>query len=129
MKNTKLVLVLLLWAFFPLFLPACYVVAPGGHLVAAPPPGGGPPPHAPAHGYRRNHAYRYYPAAQVYFSLERNAYFYLDNYAWRVSAVLPYELQIRLGDHVVIEMDSDTPYRDFEKHKARYPPGKYRDNR
>lgn len=130
MKNTKRFVAVLFCALFPLLLPACYVgpaPGPGGPVVVLPPPGG-PPPHAPAHGYRRQqmYAYRYYPAAQVYFALDRRAYFYYDAGSWRMSVSLPYELRIRLGDHVVIEMDSDRPFRDFDKHRAKYPPGKYK---
>ena len=39
---------------------------------------GGPPPHAPAHGYRAKHTYRYYPDASVYFDISRKIYFYLE---------------------------------------------------
>ncbi len=128
MNKTTHFLTLLILAFCPFFLPACYVVPVGGP-VAAGPPTGGPPPHAPAHGYRRNHVYRYYPEAQVYFSPERGAYFYHDGGSWRMSVTLPYDLRVRLGDHVVVEMESDEPYRDFDKHKAQYPPGKYKKGR
>jgi hypothetical protein len=128
MQKTSLFLVVLLCGAFPLFLPACHVV-PGGSAGVSPAPGNGPPSHAPAHGYRRNHAYRYYPSAQVYFSPERNTYFYLEGSTWRMSASLPLNLQVRLGDHVTIEMDSDTPYRDFDKHKSKYPPGKLKKKR
>lgn len=120
MKKTKFLLAVLVWAFFPLFLSGCYIV-PAGTVYE-----GGPPPHAPAHGYRKYHSYRYYPEAQVYYSLERRAYFYYDHAGWRMSVTLPYELRLRLGDHVIIEMDSDRPYRDFDKHRNRYPSAKYK---
>lgn len=128
MKTTQRFLAVLIWAFFPLFLPACYVYPTGGVAVSQP-PGGGPPPHAPAHGYRRLQEYRYYPAAQVYYSPARNAYFYLDGSNWRMSVTLPRHLEIQLSDPVVIEMDSDEPYRDFDKHRSQYPPGKSKKRR
>jgi len=128
MKNIKLFLAVLIWALFPLFLPACYVY-PSGGVAVSPPPRGGPPPHAPAHGYRRHQQYRYYPAAQVYFSPQRNAYFYLDGSNWRMSVTLPRHLELQLGVPVVIEMDSDEPYRDFDKHRSKYPPNRYQDRR
>jgi hypothetical protein len=31
----------------------------------------GPPAHAPAHGYRAKHRYRYYPSCSVYFDIGR----------------------------------------------------------
>ena len=38
---------------------------------------GGPPAHAPAHGYRAKHAYRYYPSSCVYFDASKKVYFTL----------------------------------------------------
>lgn len=84
---------------------------------------GGPPDHAPAHGYRKKFRYRYYPDAYVYFDLDRGVYFYLDSNNWKKNSSLPYELKIRLGNGVEIEMDSESPYIDFEGHKGKYPPG------
>jgi hypothetical protein len=84
---------------------------------------GGPPPHAPAHGYRAKYAYRYYPRAHTYFDISRKLYFYLVGDKWKVSASLPGHLQVRLGDYVNVEMDSDKPYLNYEEHKKKYPPG------
>ncbi|RJP24671.1 MAG: hypothetical protein C4520_03730 [Candidatus Abyssobacteria bacterium SURF_5] len=84
---------------------------------------GGPPPHAPAHGYRAKYAYYYYPEGQVYFDLNRNVYFYMDAGAWRMSASLPTDLNLQLGKHVRIDMDTSKPYTYFEQHKVKYPPG------
>jgi hypothetical protein len=83
----------------------------------------GPPHHAPAHGYRAQYAYYYYPTTYVYFDTSRKIYFYLEGSNWRVSASLPSDILIRLDDPVTIEMDSDKPYTEFEVHKAKYPPG------
>jgi hypothetical protein len=33
----------------------------------------GPPAHAPAHGYRAKHQYRYYPSRSVYYDTGRSA--------------------------------------------------------
>jgi hypothetical protein len=30
---------------------------------------------------------------------------------------------VKLGDYVTIDMDDDEPYRGFESHKKKYPPG------
>jgi hypothetical protein len=84
---------------------------------------GGPPDHAPAHGYRTKHKYRYYPSAQVYFDTDRGLYFYLSKDDWRVTASLPSSLKMSLGSHISLEMDSDRPYVHHAEHKRKYPPG------
>ena len=89
----------------------------------------GPPDHAPAHGYRAKHSYRYYPSCSVYFDIDRSVYFYLDADSWRVSVELPYHLRIRLGEYVVVEMDTDKPYLDHQNHKNKYPPGQLKKNK
>ena len=86
-------------------------------------PGHGPPPHAPAHGYRAKHRYRYYPHSQVYFDPVRQLYFYLEGSGWRMAASLPHALRLQLDHYVMIEMESDRPYVHFKEHKAKYPPG------
>ena len=83
----------------------------------------GPPAHAPAHGYRAKHQYRYYPACSVYFDIGRKVYFFLEGENWRISAGLPNNLRVALGDYVVFEMDTDKPYLDYENHRQKYPPG------
>ena len=83
---------------------------------------GGPPPHAPAHGYRAKHAYRYYPGSGVYFDINRNVYFYLAGDTWRMSVSLPHHIQMQINHYVAIEMDSDKPYTRFKEHCQKYPP-------
>ena len=85
--------------------------------------GKGPPDHAPAHGYRAKHNYRYYPSSQVYFDTGRGVYFYLSGSNWTTSINLPSSLKISLGSHVSIEMDSSKPYTKHSQHKSSYPPG------
>lgn len=80
-----------------------------------------PPAHAKAYGRRARYAYHYYPDAQVYFDIHRKVYFYFEGRAWKMSVTLP--KRIKLARHVTIEMDTDRPYKDFKKHKAKYPPG------
>ncbi len=82
----------------------------------------GPPDHAPAHGYRAKHKYEYYPDSQVYFESSRGLYFYLSGSSWKMSASLPLDLKVKLGNQVTIEMDSDKPYTKYDEHKAKYPP-------
>ncbi len=89
----------------------------------------GPPAHAPAHGYRAKHSYRYYPSCSVYFDINRSVYFYLEGNDWRVSVELPSHLRIRLSDYVVVEMDTDRPYLHHQDHKKKYPPGQLKKNK
>ena len=85
---------------------------------------GGPPAHAPAHGYRAKHKYRYYPDSSVYHDLKRGLYFYIKGGNWEVGASLPYNLQMGLGDSVTLELETDKPYTHHADHAKQYPPGK-----
>jgi hypothetical protein len=84
---------------------------------------GGPPPHAPAHGYRAKHKYRYYPSCSVYYDYGREIYFYIKGDHWEVGVSLPNHLRIGLGDSVSIELDTDKPYIHHVEHVKKYPPG------
>jgi hypothetical protein len=85
---------------------------------------GGPPAHAKAHGYRAKHKYRYYPDCSVYHDTERSLYFYIKGGNWEVGASLPNHLQMRLGESVSLELDTDRPYTYHADHAKQYPPGK-----
>ena len=82
----------------------------------------GPPAHAPAHGYRAKHQYRYYPSCSVYYDTGRRLYFYLQGDNWEVGASLPSRLRVGLGDSVSIELDTDKPYIHHKDHQKKYPP-------
>ena len=84
---------------------------------------GGPPPHAPAHGYRAKHRYRYYPCCSVYYDRGRRVYFYIEGGHWEVGASLPSRLRVGLGDSVEFELDTDRPYIYHGEHVKKYPPG------
>ena len=84
----------------------------------------GPPAHARAHGYRAKHKYRYYPDSSVYHDTERGLYFYIKGGNWEVGASLPNSLQMRLGESVSLELDTDKPYTYHADHAKQYPPGK-----
>ena len=84
----------------------------------------GPPAHAPAHGYRAKHEYRYYPSRSVYHDADRGLYFYLKGDNWEVGASLPSSLRVGLGDFVSMELDTDKPYVHHAEHVKQYPPGK-----
>jgi hypothetical protein len=84
----------------------------------------GPPAHAPAHGYRAKHKYRYYPSRSVYYDTGRGLYFYLKGKHWEVGASLPSNLRVGLGNSVSIELNTDKPYIHHAEHVKKYPPGK-----
>ena len=63
----------------------------------------GPPAHAPAHGYRAKHQYRYYPSESVYYDTGRGLYFYLKGSNWEVGASLPSILRMGFGHYVSSE--------------------------
>jgi hypothetical protein len=90
---------------------------------------GGPPAHAKAHGYRAKHKYRYYPDCSVYHDAKRGLYFYIKGGNWEVGASLPNNLQIRLGESVSLELDTDRPYTYHADHVKQYPPGKMKKNK
>lgn len=83
----------------------------------------GPPPHAPAHGYRRKHLYRYCPSCYVYFDVHRKLYFYMSDGAWQASVELPGCIHIDGGEAVHLSLWTDRPYIHFNTHKAVYPLG------
>ena len=83
----------------------------------------GPPAHAPAHGYRAKHHYRYYPGCSVYYDSGRKLYFYIKGDRWEVGVSLPNHLRMSLGDSVSIELDTDKPYIYHAEHVKKYPPG------
>ena len=111
------------FAFTFLACSGCAVQTGGVVVEEKAKPKGGPPPHAPAHGYRAKHSYYYYPASYVYFDVKRKVYFYMEGSVWRTTVSLPERIRVKLGDYVTIDMDDDEPYREFETHKKKYPPG------
>jgi hypothetical protein len=54
--------------------------------------------------------YYYYPREQVYFDPANRSYFYLRGSRWERSATLPAQVREPLGDFVIIETDTDSPY-------------------
>ncbi len=67
--------------------------------------------------------YQYFPDVQVYFDPSRELFFYMMNGEWTKSPGLPRSLRDRLGDFVIIEMDSDDPYDYYmESTRKQMPP-------
>jgi hypothetical protein len=82
----------------------------------------GPPSHAPAHGYRAKHSYRYYRNEHTYYDTNRKLYFYLDGGGWRIAVSLPSHIKLS-NDFVTVELETDKPYEHYEEHTVKYPPG------
>jgi len=87
---------------------------------------GGPPPHAPAHGYRAKHQYRYYPCCSTYYDAGRGVWFYIKTGDWTIGASIPTDLKVHLGHYVNISMDTDKPYEFNDEHQKEYPAEKYK---
>lgn len=87
---------------------------------------GGPPPHAPAHGYRAKHQYRYYPCCSTYYDAGRRMWFYIKTGDWAIGASIPTDLKAQLGHYVNISMDTDHPYEFNDEHRKEYPAEKYK---
>lgn len=85
-----------------------------------------PPAHAPAHGYRAKHQYRYYPGSSVYYDTGRKIWFYIKAGDWTFGASLPADLKARLGDSVSIGLDTDRPFDYNDEHLKKYPAEKYK---
>jgi hypothetical protein len=55
--------------------------------------------------------------------VNRGVYFYLSNGQWQFSSSLPVEMQMKGGNKVTLEMNTDKPYRYHSEVIKRYPPG------
>ena len=70
---------------------------------------GGPPSWAPAHGYRANTNFIYFPEKNFYFDLEKRSYIHFSAGTWQVSASLPNVFaSIDLGNAVQVELALET---------------------
>jgi hypothetical protein len=75
-------------------------------------------------GKRQRYSYRYYPSCSVYYDIDRSLYYYFEGDDWNISASLPSILEGKLGDYVIIKMDTDKPYIEHKKHVQNFPPEK-----
>ena len=80
----------------------------------------GPPPWAPAHGFRRNHGYYYYPGANVYYRPADRVWFYLDGRDWRFGVSLPTGIRVDFDRSVSLTMETEQPYQFHDKVKGYY---------
>ena len=67
-----------------------------------------------------NYSYWYYPSTQVYYDYQQRVYYYPENGGWFRSAALPSRFATS-STHVMVKVNSDKPYTDFDKHRANYP--------
>lgn len=79
-------------------------------------------PWEPTKGYTAQNRYLYYPVPQVYFDTQRELYFFrTDRGEWIKSPTLPMNLRQRLGEFVILKMDTNEPYQ-FQSEVVRYYP-------
>jgi hypothetical protein len=57
----------------------------------------------------------------VYYDIRREMYFYPEKGNWFIIETLPKNLDARLGDYVIIEMDTDKPYLYSKRHIKQFP--------
>ena len=84
---------------------------------------GGPPSWAPAHGYRANTNYIFFPEKNFYFDLERQNYIHFSSGTWQVSASLPgIYASIDLGRSAQVELalETDAPQKFNSMHVISY---------
>lgn len=81
----------------------------------------GPPPWAPAHGFRRNRDYYYYPGADVYYRPADRTWFYLDGGNWRFGVSLPTTIRVDFDRSVSLTMETERPYEFHDKVRTYYP--------
>lgn len=95
----------------------------GGALGTAAPVFADPPAHAPAHGYRAQHRYVYYPEREIYYAPESSLWFWLDGGDWRFGARLPVGYQQYTSGGISIELGTDRPYTEHVTVVQKYGKG------
>jgi hypothetical protein len=83
----------------------------------------GPPPWAPAHGFRRNRGYYFYPEGNVYYRPADRTWFYLEGSNWRAGVTLPEFVHVDFGHSVSLTMETDRPYVYHQQVVTYYPAG------
>ena len=83
----------------------------------------GPPAWAPAHGYRANTTYIYFPDQNVYFDLQKSLYISLSGNNWQIEASLPSVfsgVDLSIVAKIELDLTTDTPQKYNSDHKAKY---------
>ena len=69
---------------------------------------------------KKRYYYYYYPASYVYYSKDRQMFYYLENDDWKICAYLPKNYKKNLGKHVRLETDTQKPYLYHEQHIQKF---------
>lgn len=83
----------------------------------------GPPSWAPAHGYRAQTRYIYFPDQNVYYDNQKGVYISLNGDNWNVSASLPSifsGVDLNIALKVELDLSTDTPQKYNSDHKTKY---------
>ncbi len=65
--------------------------------------------------------YHYYPEAVVFFSPDRNLWFWRGAAYWGVGHILPGTYHITPEERVTVHLDTDKPYRAYEQVALKHP--------
>lgn len=110
------------WLLVGLFIPLGLLAASRGFGQVSVGIGIG----APAPAVAMN--YWYYPDMGVYYDYNAHVYFYLNGGTWVRVGHLPHRYR-HLGHHVMVESERGRPWARYDDHRAKYPPGHWRDDR
>ena len=69
---------------------------------------------------QKNYLYHYYPSSNVYFSVEKKMYYYLEDDNWKICSFLPSDLKKESDEYVRLELDTDKPYIYHKQHIAKF---------
>lgn len=81
---------------------------------------GGPPPWAPAHGYRANQRYYFFPDMGIYFDISKNGYWHLTGVSWVFSVNTPHNFDPYREYKTQIDFTGDSPYLYINNHRGKY---------
>lgn len=79
-----------------------------------------PPPWAPAHGYREQVGFIYFPEHNFYYDFHREGYFYLEGENWRFAFELPLifaPIDMRIARKVYYREFCDYPWKFNKYHR------------
>ena len=84
-------------------------------------PGAAPAP-TPVQPPSAKHQYRYYPDSAVYMDVARKTFFYCRGEKWITTTLLPPSVHVDWKKYVLVELDTDKPYRYHADIAKKYPP-------
>ncbi len=67
------------------------------------------------------HMYEYYPDSEVYFSEDRNLFFWEGENGWQASSSLPVNVALDRDHRVAVPLYTDTPHRVHASVLSMYP--------